>query len=152
MALNPFRRDYSAALSDVQDEVNRMFDRLWHGGVSAGPFDGQEWAPPIDLYESNEFFIVRAEVPGLSRDDIEVSLTGQVLALKGTKVPPPDDPAQGRRVQGERRFGRFNRAIELPGEVEAGPVSAVCRAGVLEVRLPKSAASRPKSIEIRVED
>ncbi|HEY3246127.1 MAG TPA: Hsp20/alpha crystallin family protein [Phycisphaerae bacterium] len=152
MTLNPFRRDYPVSLSDVQDEINRLLDRVVHGGLSTRPLDGQEWAPLVDIYESPDRFILRAELPGLDAADIDVSLVGEVLTLKGVKPAPPEDPATGRRIRGERRFGGFNRSIELPGPVDASQILAVCRRGVLEVTLPKSASSRPKSIQVKVED
>ena len=147
---NPFRKEGQFSLRDVQDEMNGMFDRLWHAGLSTGPFDGQEWAPVVDVIEETERFIVRAEVPGMEAADIEVAYSGGGLLLKGQKNSSYSEEAVAGLIRHERRFGGFSRQIALPAEVEAAKISATCRNGLLEVSLPKTEASRPQAIKIQV--
>ena len=64
--------DMRVSVSDLQDEFNNVFNRLWHGGVTTGPLDGQDWAPRIDLIDEPDQFVVRAEVPGISAGRIDV--------------------------------------------------------------------------------
>ncbi len=150
MALIPFRRERQLSLSDLQDQMNMLLSRMWHGGVSTGPFDGQDWAPPLDVYETADRYVVKAEVPGLRVEHIDVSFDGRTLTIAGEKTVEPADEALHSTICRERRFGSFRRSVELPGEVEASGISAVCRNGVLEVSLPKEEKCRATSIRIDV--
>ena len=151
MALLPIGRS-QLSLTDVQDEINRMFDRIWHGGVTTGPLDGQEWAPLIDVLEESDRFVVHAEVPGLSTNDVEVSLSENILTLKGHKGSDRVEGEDRNYLRRERPSGTFCRSVALPAKVDAGGVTAVCRQGVLEIALPKSAEAVARNIEVRVED
>jgi len=150
MALIPFRREGQLSLSDLQDQMNVLLSRMWHGGVSTGPFDGQDWAPPLDVYEVADRYVVKAEVPGLRVENIDVTYDGRTLTIAGEKVVEPADEAVRATIRRERRFGGFRRSVELPGGVEAGGISAVCRNGVLEVSLPKEEKCRATTIRIDV--
>ena len=146
----PFQ-DPQLSLSALQDEMNRMFERVWHGGVSTRPFDGQPWAPAIDLYEYDDRYTVHAELPGVNADSVEVSYLGNSLTLRGEKarLEGVDDATPS--LRSERRFGAFCRTVELPGGIDADRASAKCHGGVLEITIPKSAASRAKTIRVDVE-
>ena len=155
MGLLPFRKDVPLSLGEVQAEVNRMFDRFWHVGVLAGPMDGQDWAPPVDVREEPDRFVVRAEVPGLSTDEVDVSIAGESLIITGQKPSDrgEEEPEPGERyLRTERRFGRFCRTLPLPATVDFEKATAQCRKGVLEVILPKKEDARPKTISVVVED
>lgn len=89
----PFQ-DPQLSLGALQDEMNRMFDRVWHGGVSTRPFDGQPWAPAIDLYEHEDRYTVYAELPGVPVESVEVSYLANSLTLRGEKARP-DKAAEG---------------------------------------------------------
>ncbi len=152
MALFPFRKEIPLSMADVQDEVNRLVDRVWHLGLRGGPLDGQEWAPAIDVIEEPDRFLVRAELPGLSTEDVDVSISGGTLTIRGQK--PSDLPEGDDRqyLRSERRFGAYSRTVPLPTPIDAENASAHCRKGVLEVVLPKKEDARPKIIEITVEE
>lgn len=152
MALFPFRKEIPLSMADVQDEVNRLVDRVWHLGLRAGPLDGQEWAPAIDVIEEPDRFLVRAELPGLGTEEVDVSISGGTLTIQGRKrsdLPEGDDRHY---LRSERRFGAYSRTVPLPATVDAENATAHCRKGVLEVVLPKKEDARPKSIEISVEE
>lgn len=152
MALFPFRKEIPLSMADVQDEVNRLVDRVWHLGLRGGPLDGQEWAPVIDVLEEPDRFLIRAELPGLGIEDVDVSISGGTLTIQGQKrsdLPAGDDRQY---LRSERRFGAYSRTVPLPATVDAENATAHCRKGVLEVVLPKKEDARPKSIEITVED
>jgi len=150
----PFRalQDPQLSLSNLQDEMNRLFERLWHGGLSTRPFDGQQWAPPIDLYEHDDRYTLYVEVPGVDASSVDVSYLGSSLTVRGEKLRPTGVSDETPAVRSERRFGTFCRTIELPGGVDADRVSAKCCFGVLEVTIPKSEASKPKSIRVEVDE
>ena len=150
MSFRPLQ-DVPASLGNLQEEMNRLLDRVWHGGLSTGPFDGQEHAPPIDLYEYEDRYVVFVEVPGVDASTVNVSYVESSLTIRGDKIAPAKTE-DASRVRRERHFGTFSRVIELPGEIDADGLSAACRAGVLEVTVPKTETSRTKSVKIDVQE
>lgn len=147
----PFQ-DPQLSLGALQEEINHMFDRVWHGGVSTRPFDGQPWAPAIDLFEFDDRYTVFAELPGVPAESVEVSYLTNSLTIRGEKVRPEKAGEGTPSLRSERRFGAFCRTIELPGGIDADRASAKCCGGVLEITIPKSAASRAKTIRVEVEE
>lgn len=151
MAFRPLQ-DTQLSLSSLQDEANRLFERFWHAGVSTGPFDGQKWAPVVDLYECAEHYTLYVEIPGVDGDAVELSYLDHELTIRGEKPKPAGADEARSPLRQERRFGTFCRAVELPRGIDADKMSAACRAGVLEITIPKSASSRPKAIKIDASD
>lgn len=149
MTFRPLQ-DTQLSLSNLQDEMNRLFGRIWHAGVSTGPFDGQQWAPVVDLCDSEDHYTVCAELPGVQAGEVDLSCLGHTLTIRGEKAQPSETSAHGKRIHRERHFGTFCRTIDLPGDADAEEITARCRDGVLEVVIPKSEASRAKSIRIDV--
>lgn len=149
MPAQPFRES-PFSLCSVQQEINHLIERLWHAGLSTRPFDGQEWAPAIDLEEYPEEFKLYAEIPGLGASAVEVTYLDGELTIRGEKAAQQSNPQ--RVLRHERRFGTFCRTIELPHGVDADRLSARCQNGVLEITIPKSQAWRPKSVKIEVAD
>ncbi len=147
----PFQ-DPQLSLNAIQDEMNRMFERVWHGGVSTRPFDGQPWAPAIDLYEQEDRYTVYAELPGVCAESVEVSYLANSLTIRGEKGRPEKVAEGTPSLRSERRFGAFCRTVELPGGIDADRASAKCCGGVLEINVPKSASSRAKTIRVEVEE
>jgi HSP20 family protein len=146
----PFQ-DPQLSLGALQDEMNRLFERVWHGGVSTRPFDGQPWAPAIDLFEFDDRYVVFAEVPGISPESVEVSCLNNTLTLRGEKRRAAEIKDETSRLH-ERRFGTFCRCVDLPGEVDADRASAKFQHGVLEVTVPKSSSARAKNIRVDVKE
>ncbi len=149
MAFRPLQ-DTQLSLAGLQDEFNRLFERVWHAGVSTGPFDGQEWAPVVDLHEYPEHFTLYAEIPGVDSGSVELSYIDDELTIRGEKAKPADVDEPKRCVRCERRFGAFCRTVALPQGIDADRLSAKCSNGVLEITIPKSESSRPKAIKIDV--
>ncbi len=150
MPFRPFQ-ETQLSLGNLQEEINRLFGRIWHAGVSTGPFDGQRWAPLIDLYEHADCYTLYAEVPGVEGEAVELSYVEHTLTIRGEKAKPACEVDADRPLRSERRFGTFCRAVELPADIDADKLSAKCHAGVLEITIPKSETSRPKVIDIDVE-
>ncbi len=151
MAFRPFE-DTQFSLGNLQDEMNKLFERLWHAGVAAGPFDGQKWAPFLDLHEYADRYVLCAEVPGVEADEVDVTHVGNTLTIRGEKVKPDDLADSDRALRNERRFGGFCRSVELPGDIDAERLSAKCQGGVLTITIPKSETSRPRAVKIDVEE
>ncbi|MCH7474956.1 MAG: Hsp20/alpha crystallin family protein [Gemmatimonadetes bacterium] len=128
--------------------VGREFDRLLGNVGSAFPTG---WSPSVDVRESDDEFLVSAELPGLKAGDVEVTIEDGVLSLTGEKKEVIEEGGgkngSGRHVV-ERRYGRFVRKFSLPREVNAGKVTAKFADGVLEVALPKTATAKPRQIKI----
>ncbi len=149
MAFRPFQ-DRDVSLGTLQDEMNRFFDQVWHSGVSAGPFDGQKWAPPMDLHEHPEHYALYVELPGVAVGAVDLSYVGSTLTVRGEKTKPAHSGEGDKPLRSERRYGTFCRTVELPGDIEAERLSARCQDGVLEITIPKSEANRPKAVKIDV--
>jgi len=148
MANFPFQGDIPVSLQGVRDEFDRLLDRVWHGGLSTAPLDGQDWAPAIDFAETPDSYQVRVEVPGMTAEEIDVSILQNLLTIKGCKKPA-DTPKEGeRRLRSECRFGSFHRRLELPTPVRDGDVTASCRDGVLRLVLPKKAEAKGQSVKV----
>ncbi|MCG8404521.1 MAG: Hsp20/alpha crystallin family protein [Phycisphaerales bacterium] len=148
----PFPSDIPFSLQEVRDEFDRLLDRVWHGGLTTAPLDGQDWAPRLDVYEYPDSFEVRVEVSGVSADDVEVSILENVLTIKGTK-PKPEDPADGvRRLRSECRYGSFCRTYEFSAPVQDNAVTATSRNGVLDIKIPKTQESKGRTVKVESAD
>lgn len=115
------------------------FDRLSDPGTSG-------WTPPVDLYETTDRFVLTAELPGLSRDDIEIQIHDGALVLQGRRREAPVPCEQYHRV--ERGHGKFARRLALPSAIDADRITAEFRDGVLTVVVPKSPGAIPRRIEV----
>jgi HSP20 family protein len=150
---NPWRRDLSAPIHAIQNELNRMFDEYWNPTRFAAsqppPTDLEPtgWSPSIDVYETPTELILLAELPGVDPASIDLSVTGNVLSLRGEK--PVVDVAEGSGSVRERHFGTFHRQLTLPNEVNFEGTQAEAKNGVLRVRLPKKDAARPRTIPVK---
>ena len=132
-----------ARLSAFQQEVDRLFDLTPFTGHAS--HDG--WSPALDLYQDKDNFLVQAELPGLKREDISLSLHDGLLTIAGERR---HEKAQDEKatLRNERFFGRFERTITLPMQVDGTRVQAGYEDGILTVTLPKAEAAKPRQIEI----
>lgn len=104
--------------------------------------------PLINVTEDKDNYYVRAELPGLKADDLELSVTGETLSISGErKIPAEDEKAQYHRR--ERDAGRFSRIVSLPAQLNTGKVEASCTDGVLAVTLPKAEEAKPRQIAVK---
>ena len=136
----PFR------VSDIQSEVNRLFDNFFgRPAVSTG--GGRTWLPPVDMYASKDDVVVSVELPGVNEKDVTVSMTGDLLTIKGERRFENEVKEQD-LLHVERTYGKFERMIQLPMAVQSDRVKATYRDGVLEIKLPKAEELKPKEIKI----
>jgi len=125
-------------LANLQDEIDRLFE---------SPL--RLWTPALDVHEDADNFIIRAELPGLKREDIEVSLQDGALVISGErKTEKADEGVEIHRQ--ERYYGKFQRALTLPTPVAADKIKAQYKDGVLTVTLPKAEEAKPKKIDVSV--
>ena len=140
---DPFRE-----VGDFQSELNRVFDGFF-GRSGTMPGGDRVWAPAVDMYETKDDLVVTAELPGVNEKEVQLSITGDVLSLKGERTLSQDTKQESFH-RGERWYGRFERHLSLPVSVQADKVKATYRDGVLMITLPKAEEIKPKSIKIDV--
>ena len=131
-------------LTTLRDEINRLFETPTKNG-SSDVFN--TWAPALDLYEDKESLVVRAELPGLKKEDIQISLHENTVTISGERRNEKTYEA-GETSRQERIFGRFTRSLTLPKKVDGGKVKAGYRDGILTVTLPKAEEAKPRQIQI----
>src|SRR5690349_4847503 len=136
--------------STLQNEMNRLFNTVFDTpGPASGGNGGamRRWMPAMDLVESGDHFVLRADLPGMSEDDIEIELEDGTLTVSGERKAEHEEREEGfHRV--ERSFGAFSRSLTLPKGIDADAVSASFDRGVLEIRIPKPEARKPRRISI----
>lgn len=139
------RGDLFGDLTHIQQEMNRFFDEFF-GENRRGLADGV-WLPAVDVSENNDEFVVRAELPGMSHEDIEINIQENILTLKGEKKQEHKEEQENfHRL--ERSYGAFTRSFTLPANVKADDIKANFKNGVLEVAIPKAEEAKPKKIAI----
>jgi HSP20 family protein len=135
--------------SGMKQEVDRLFDRLWEGDMAPFPAMGA-WAPALDISETKDAVMVKAEVPGMDSTDIQLSLHDQALTLKGEKKQEKEEKDE-HYYRVERSYGAFVRTVRLPAMVDGSKVSATFKNGLLAVTLPKAPAAKGTTIPIKAE-
>ncbi len=147
------RNDYYNPFSELEqlhNEINSLFD------FSFGSFPERQtglletgWAPAIDVYDSKDNVLVKADLPGLKKEDIDVTIQDNTLIIKGEKKPATEIDEAG-YVRTERFCGAFQRAISLPAEVDSSEVKASYKDGTLALTLPKKEEAKPKQISVDI--
>jgi HSP20 family protein len=136
-------------IMSVRDEMNRLMNEFFGrgGGAEEGTWFSGAWSPPVDIYETDNALVMKAELPGFSKDDIQIELKDNTLVIRGERKRE-DEVKEGSFHRMERVYGAFQRSFLLPTTVDQGKVQAVYKDGVLELRLPKVEAAQPKRIAI----
>jgi HSP20 family protein len=143
----PFRE-----LATLQNEVNRLFNTAFDAPAPAGNGNGsalRRWMPAMDLVETEDHFVLRADLPGMSEENVNIEVEDRVLTVSGERKAEHETSKEGyHRV--ERAFGAFSRSLTLPEGVNAEAVEASFDRGVLEIRIPKPEQRKPRKISIGV--
>ena len=136
-------------LNTLQSEMNRLFNTVFDspGGNGGNGSTLRRWMPAMDLLESGDHFVLRADLPGLSEDDVKIELEDSTLSIFGERKADHESEGEG-YYRVERAFGAFQRSLTLPKGVDPEAVTASFDRGVLEVRIPKPEARKPRRIEI----
>jgi HSP20 family protein len=140
---DPFRE-----LAAVPELMRRLFEDLpltLRGREEA--FGAAAWAPPVDIYETESEIVVKAEVPGMSQNDISLEVRNGVLTLRGERKAEKEVKEENYHRM-ERSYGTFQRSFTLPTNVDEGKANASMKNGILEIHLPKKEEARPKQIRI----
>lgn len=139
----PFRN-----MTDIQGEVNRLFDTFL-GRPAQSSQAMRTWLPSVDMHETKDDLVLSVEVPGVNEKDVSVSITGDLLSIKGERRAA-DQAKDQQYLHVERVYGQFERLIQLPMAVQADKVKATYRDGVLTVTLPKAEELKPREIKIDI--
>lgn len=140
-----FAFDPVERLLELQEELDRFFGKpLFDFSLS-----GANVFPAINVFTDDDGYVVRAEVPGIKADQLQVQIEAGRLSISGERPAPSDANGEASLHRRERRFGRFSRTIQLPADADPDQATAECRHGVLTVRVPKHAAAKPRSIAVQ---
>lgn len=139
------RGDLFGELVDMQQEMNRLFDDFF-GERRTGMAEGA-WMPAVDISEDEQAILVKAELPGLTQEDIELNLQDNVLTLKGEKKQEKKEDKDNYH-QSECCYGSFTRSFTLPANVKQDDIQANFKDGVLQITLPKAEEVKPKKITV----
>lgn len=140
---DPFRD-----LMSIQGELNRLFGRTYGGGEGGEAVRGAQWAPPIDVFETQDRFVIHVELPGVSPEDVDISVEDSTLQIIGERRFYQEVQEEDfHRV--ERRFGTFARTLTLPQVADSERIEAAFDAGVLTIEVPKREEAKPKRVQIK---
>lgn len=141
---DPFRE-----LESMSDRLNRMFGRSELGRVGFDTMTSTDWAPAVDIAETPQEYVVKADLPDTNKEDIKVSIEDNMLRIAGERKQEKEEKSKKlHRV--ERYYGSFMRTFTLPDNVDAAKLEAKYANGVLEVHLPKNEKAKTKPVEIKI--
>jgi HSP20 family protein len=131
--------------------LRRTVDRLFDNASSDHEWQSMQWGLAVDVVENKDDFIIKASVPGINPDDLDVSYADDTLTIKG-EVKADNEVKENQYHLRERRYGSFARSISLPTKIKGDAIEAAYQNGVLTLRLPKAEEVKPKRIAIKVDD
>jgi HSP20 family protein len=142
---DPFRD-----LAILQDRMNRLFNDTWpNRGTEDHLLSRGTWTPAVDIYEANGELVLKAELPDMKREDIDVTVDNNTLSIRGERKLDSEIKQENfHRV--ERAYGSFVRTFSLPATVDAGKIGAEYKDGVLTVKLPFREEAKPRTINVQV--
>lgn len=143
MEWKPFRE-----VSRLRREMDRLWDDFFGPGRRALRPLETEWAPAVDVSETADKVVVKAELPGIDAKDIDISLSGDILTIKGEKKSEREEKKENYHLV-ERSYGSFSRSLRLPAAVDADKIEAGYKQGILTVTCPKKEEIKPKAIEVK---
>jgi HSP20 family protein len=136
-------------LGTIQNEMNRLFNTFFDTPTQGNGGAYRRWVPAMDLVETDGEYVLKADLPGLSESDVNIELEDRVLTISGERKAENEERKEG-YYRIERSFGSFARSLTVPEGVDGDAVKASFENGVLEVRIPKPEARKPKKVEISV--
>jgi len=134
-------------IRSLRRHTGRPFDDFFRG-LHLVPWEDAEFVFPLDLYETEESLVVKAPLPGVRPEDVDISITDDILTIKG-ETKSEEEVKRESYHRRELRYGSFCRSVPLPAQVEHGKADAVFEQGILTVTLPKTAEAKPKTIKVK---
>jgi HSP20 family protein len=144
---------------EMERLLERMIEDIWRRPFPTLPRPERWWQsdigmtmrlPAVDVYEENDDVVIKAEIPGLSKEDISVQISGSTLTIKGEKKRE-EEVKEDDYYRCERSFGSFTRAVDLPCDVKADQVKASFKNGVLEIHMPKTEEAKKKAVTVKID-
>jgi HSP20 family protein len=145
MIRSPEKRFGWDLFDDFDNVVNSFFKPV--GSVS----NGQALTPSLDIAETDKTYVLKAELPGVSKDDLDVSIKDGLLTINAESKFEHDEEKQGRLIRQERRYGKYVRSLRLGADVDESKVEADYRDGILTLTLPKAEVVQPRKIEVQIQ-
>ena len=142
---DPFRE-----LEALQQDVSRLFQETMGAPMRREAGAQRLWAPPVDVTEDDDQIVVRMDLPGIKKEDLDIDLTGDTLTIKGERKFEAEEK-KGNYVRTERAYGTFQRSFTIGVPVKVGEVKASYKDGVLNVTIPKAEEVRPKKVDVQVD-
>jgi len=147
--MNIVRWDPFREVEQIQARLNRVFGEYPARGAQNDQLSFAQWAPAVDIQETDGEYVIKADLPEVKKDDVKVEFEDGVLTVEGERQQEKEE--KGKKFHKiEREYGKFVRRFALPTEVDAARVSAEFKEGVLNVHLPKSSNGKPKAIAVKV--
>jgi HSP20 family protein len=141
--IKPYRRPGS-----IRNEIDNLLHEFFGGPIHTGPLVG-EWLPPADITETEDKVFVKAELPGMEEKDINLSICGNLLTIRGEKKHLKEEKDENHYL-GDRYYGSFHRTLQLPADIDQEKAEASFTKGVLKISVPKVEEAKRKKIEINV--
>jgi HSP20 family protein len=146
--MNLIRRNPVGEMTAMQNRINRMFNSpYWLTGRMDDDTDMGGWNPAVDLYEKDDHFVIKAELPGVDKKDIAIDLKDRVLTLSGERSCE-NEVKEANYYRRERSYGKFQRAFTLPADVDSDKIKAEFKNGLLQIEVPKPEEQKPKQVTI----
>ena len=133
----------------MRDDMDRLFNMFMSRPYDSEDVAEVDWAPSVDITENENGFLVKAELPGMNKDDIKITLQDNVLTIRGEKKEEKEIKDKSAHLC-ERKYGKFVRSFRLPSAVDNKKIDADFKDGVLNLNLPKAEEAKPKEIEIKM--
>ena len=141
----------SRELADMSDRLNHVFARVPRGGRGENEaMTVADWVPLLDISETAAEYMIKAEIPGVKKEDVKVTLEHGVLSIRGTRRQEVIEGHSKKFHRVERSYGNFVRNFSLPDLVDDSKLEAVVKDGMLTLHLPKTEKAKPKAIEVKV--
>ncbi|MFP4052490.1 MAG: Hsp20/alpha crystallin family protein [Phycisphaerae bacterium] len=146
MLLAPFNRNRNAGLARLHDSLDEMFESFFRPETG----NALGFAPALDVAEREDALVIKADLPGVDAENIDVSVHGNTLTLSGHRSEEKED-RNGNYYHVERRSGAFKRTVQLPAEVDPDQIEARCKDGVLTIEMKKHEREMPRKVQIKPE-
>jgi len=146
--MNLVRWNPLGEMTTMQNRINRMLNApYWPAGRMSDKTGMDMWNPAVDLYEKDDYFVIKAELPGVDKKDISIDLKDRVLTLSGERLYE-NEAKEENYYRRERSYGKFQRAFTLPADVDSDRINAKFKDGLLRIEVPKPEQQKPKQVTI----
>jgi len=141
--------EFVPRISDLNREMNRLFDSFFRGDMVDDGTIGSTWTPAVDILEKQDSYVLEAELPGLKKEDVKISVQDNILTLRGEKKDEHKESRKG-YLRMETGYGSFMRSFTLPSTINTSKIEAEFKDGILKILVPKAEEAKEKLIEVKV--